>query len=183
MKEEGRLTRWNDDRGFGFITPSTGKSDVFVHISVFPKDGYRPKIGERLIFAVEVGKDGKKRAVNLGCPERPKNPASSTYKPRNTPYRTSKKKRGVLGLIWGMIVLVGAGVYAYSQSGRTLPFQSPSVIQESQQAETSSFRCDGRTHCSQMRSCGEAKFFLKYCPGVKMDGNNDGVPCEKQWCH
>lgn len=44
------------------------------------------------------------------------------------------------------------------------------------------FRCDGRTHCSQMRSCAEATFFLKNCPGVKMDGNHDGVPCEKQWC-
>lgn len=44
------------------------------------------------------------------------------------------------------------------------------------------FRCDGRTHCSQMRSCAEATFFLKNCPGVKMDGNGDGVPCEKQWC-
>ncbi len=25
-------------------------------------------------------------------------------------------------------------------------------------------------------------FFLRNCPGVKMDGNNDGVPCETQWC-
>ena len=41
------------------------------------------------------------------------------------------------------------------------------------------FRCDGRTHCSHMTSCEEAKFFLRNCPGVKMDGNNDGVPCEK----
>ena len=47
---------------------------------------------------------------------------------------------------------------------------------------TSGFRCDGRTHCSQMRSCAEAKFFLANCPGVKMDGNHDGVPCEKQHC-
>lgn len=47
---------------------------------------------------------------------------------------------------------------------------------------SSQFKCDGRTYCSQMTSCAEAKFFLKYCPGVKMDGNNDGVPCEKQWC-
>jgi hypothetical protein len=47
---------------------------------------------------------------------------------------------------------------------------------------SSSFRCDGRTHCSQMTSCEEATFFLKNCPGVKMDGNGDGVPCEKQWC-
>jgi micrococcal nuclease len=43
-------------------------------------------------------------------------------------------------------------------------------------------RCDGRTHCSQMRSCEEAKFFLANCPGTQMDGNKDGVPCERQWC-
>ncbi len=45
-----------------------------------------------------------------------------------------------------------------------------------------SLRCDGRTHCSQMTSCAEATYFLRHCPGVKMDGNRDGVPCEKQWC-
>jgi micrococcal nuclease len=45
------------------------------------------------------------------------------------------------------------------------------------------YKCDGRTYCSQMTSCQEATFFLKNCPGTKMDGNNDGVPCEKQWCH
>ncbi|MFZ1679714.1 MAG: excalibur calcium-binding domain-containing protein, partial [Rhizobiaceae bacterium] len=50
-------------------------------------------------------------------------------------------------------------------------------------ATTTSFKCDGRTHCSQMTSCEEATFFLRNCPNVKMDGNNDGVPCEKQWCN
>ena len=44
------------------------------------------------------------------------------------------------------------------------------------------FSCDGRKYCSQMTSCAEATYFLKNCPGVKMDGNNDGVPCEQQWC-
>ena len=43
-------------------------------------------------------------------------------------------------------------------------------------------RCDGRTFCSQMTSCAEATWFLNHCPGVKMDGNRDGVPCEQQWC-
>lgn len=47
---------------------------------------------------------------------------------------------------------------------------------------TERFRCDGRTHCSQMRSCAEATYFIRHCPGTKMDGNNDGVPCETQWC-
>jgi hypothetical protein len=44
------------------------------------------------------------------------------------------------------------------------------------------YRCDGRVYCSQMTSCEEAEFFLAKCPGVKMDGGGDGVPCEKQWC-
>jgi endonuclease YncB( thermonuclease family) len=45
-----------------------------------------------------------------------------------------------------------------------------------------SYRCDGRRYCSQMTSCAEATWFLRNCPGVKMDGNNDGVPCEQQHC-
>jgi len=45
------------------------------------------------------------------------------------------------------------------------------------------FKCDGRQYCSQMTSCEEATFFLNNCPNPKMDGNGDGVPCEKQWCY
>jgi Excalibur calcium-binding domain len=45
------------------------------------------------------------------------------------------------------------------------------------------FKCDGRTHCSQMTSCEEAVFFLQNCLNVEMDGNHDGEPCEKQWCN
>ena len=48
--------------------------------------------------------------------------------------------------------------------------------------QSSNFECDGRTYCSQMRSCEEATFFLNNCPNTKMDGNNDGIPCERQWC-
>jgi hypothetical protein len=44
------------------------------------------------------------------------------------------------------------------------------------------YQCDGRTYCSQMTSCEEATFFLRNCPGVQMDGEGDGIPCERQWC-
>ena len=47
---------------------------------------------------------------------------------------------------------------------------------------SASRHCDGRLHCSQMNSCDEAVWFLRNCPGVRMDGNRDGVPCERQWC-
>lgn len=49
--------------------------------------------------------------------------------------------------------------------------------------EGSRFKCDGRIYCSQMTSCEEAFFFLENCPGVKMDGGGDGIPCERQWCN
>lgn len=53
--------------------------------------------------------------------------------------------------------------------------------QASTRVEKIQFACDGRTHCSQMRSYEEAVFFNSHCPNTKMDGNNDGEPCEKQF--
>jgi hypothetical protein len=59
----------------------------------------------------------------------------------------------------------------------------PTVVTTTPEPRVSSpYRCDGRTRCSQMSSCAEAKFFLRNCPGTQMDGDNDGVPCEQQWC-
>ena len=40
------------------------------------------------------------------------------------------------------------------------------------------FSCDGRQHCSQMTSRAEAVYFIQNCPNTKMDGDNDGIPCE-----
>jgi endonuclease YncB( thermonuclease family) len=62
------------------------------------------------------------------------------------------------------------------------PKKSAAVLGAIVTADASSRRCDGRTYCTQMTSCEEATWFLRNCPSAKMDGNKDGVPCEKQWC-
>ena len=64
------------------------------------------------------------------------------------------------------------------------PMQTPATQEATRPLASSSsaFKCDGRQHCTQMSSCAEAKYFLSNCPGVKMDGDGDGIPCEEQHC-
>jgi hypothetical protein len=82
-----------------------------------------------------------------------------------------------------LLALLGiAGWYGYTHfEGRikqALGFSPPATVR----ILPEQFTCDGRIYCSQMTSCEEARFFLLHCPRTKMDGNGDGIPCEKQWC-
>lgn len=182
MRFDGKLDQWNDDRGFGFIVPARGGDPVFVHISAFPRDGRRPKIGEALSFEVEPAGDGKRRAVNVQRP----GSAHRAAPPRAEPNARRRGGSGWLGRLLPVVIVVGAVAAYTSMSGRP---RAPAALHDSQPSpatapapSVSGFRCDGRTHCSQMTSCAEATFFLRNCPGTQMDGNHDGIPCEKQWC-
>lgn len=59
MRYQGRITRWKDEKGFGFITPNGGGEKVFVHVSAFSRRR-RPEGGELVTYALAV--DGKGRA-------------------------------------------------------------------------------------------------------------------------
>lgn len=41
------------------------------------------------------------------------------------------------------------------------------------------FVCQGKRYCREMGSCAEAKFYLRECGLSRLDGDGDGVPCEK----
>jgi len=66
MRLDGTLKSWNDERGFGFIEPTQGGQEIFVHISAFPGGSGRPRIGQAITFAVALGPNGKKRAHSVG---------------------------------------------------------------------------------------------------------------------
>jgi cold shock CspA family protein len=61
---KGQLVKWNDDRGFGFIKPTDGKEEIFLHISEIKTTGRRPKIGDVVFYALGTGKNGKTCAVS-----------------------------------------------------------------------------------------------------------------------
>src|SRR5210317_1829752 len=41
------------------------------------------------------------------------------------------------------------------------------------------FECGSKTYCREMRSCQEALFHLNECGLARIDGDDDGMPCEK----
>ncbi len=40
------------------------------------------------------------------------------------------------------------------------------------------FECGSKRYCREMTSCDEAKFYLRECDLYRLDGDQDGVPCE-----
>ncbi|WP_332680580.1 cold-shock protein [Bosea sp. (in: a-proteobacteria)] len=63
----GTVKWFNETKGYGFITPDAGGSDVFVHISAVERSGLRGlNEGQKITFDLEADrKTGKSAAVNL----------------------------------------------------------------------------------------------------------------------
>jgi cold shock protein len=59
--------KWfNPQKGFGFIQPQDGGTDVFVHISAVEQAGLKTlNDGQSISFDLEQGRQGKTSAVNL----------------------------------------------------------------------------------------------------------------------
>jgi CspA family cold shock protein len=62
----GTVKWFNAQKGYGFIQPEAGGSDVFVHISAVQRAGMATlDEGQKLSYELEKGKQGKTSAVNL----------------------------------------------------------------------------------------------------------------------
>jgi CspA family cold shock protein len=59
MRTSGTVKWFNNDKGFGFITPEDGSKDLFVHHSAIQGTGYKSlDEGERVEFDVVQGQKG-----------------------------------------------------------------------------------------------------------------------------
>ena len=65
MRYQGKLTQWNDDKGFGFITPNGGSERVFVHIKSFQSRHRRPAEDVLLTYELQLDTNGRARAENV----------------------------------------------------------------------------------------------------------------------
>lgn len=186
MRHTGTLRSWHEDRGFGFIAPTHGGPEIFAHVTAFPRDGSRPVVGEKLSYELGRNEKGKSQAINI---HRQALGGPGTY-PQRRARPVQARHRSFLRPALTLAIVVALAGYGYSRYARQAALHPVAAAQRSPQEvaaaapaeEAARFHCDGRTHCSQMTSCAEATFFLQHCPGTQMDGNHDGVPCERQWC-
>jgi CspA family cold shock protein len=59
MRTNGTVKWFNDEKGYGFITPEDGAKDCFVHHSAIRMDGFKSlKEGDRVEFDVVQGQKG-----------------------------------------------------------------------------------------------------------------------------
>ena len=67
-RQNGTVKWFNDEKGFGFITPDGGGDDLFVHFKAIESDGFKSlKEGDKVTFDVVQGPKGK-QASNIQKP-------------------------------------------------------------------------------------------------------------------
>ena len=59
MIKKGKITSWNDDKGYGFITPSFSEGQVFAHIKAFKYQARRPEVNRLVTYILSTDKQGR----------------------------------------------------------------------------------------------------------------------------
>lgn len=62
---KGKISHWNDEKGYGFIKPHNGGDALFFHISALKNRRRRPIESEWISYRLSTGRDGKPCAVDI----------------------------------------------------------------------------------------------------------------------
>lgn len=65
MRLKGKITQWDDEKGFGFIQPMLKGERVFLHIKALQNRARRPVIGEVVTYTVSQDSKGQLQAVSV----------------------------------------------------------------------------------------------------------------------
>ncbi|MDM8539519.1 cold shock domain-containing protein [Desulfococcaceae bacterium HSG9] len=183
LTHKGKLSTWKDDKGFGFIKPEEGKQDVFIHITALKKMSRRPVIEDVILYQTSMDNKGKIRAINARIEG-----VKPIYSGTKKSIRSKKSGMSFNKFGFRLIMIIIVALFLYND-GHQFVFNIFNEVKDiimlkntNSYKDQPKYKCEGKVYCSEMTSCEEAMFYLNNCPGVKIDGDYDGVPCERQWC-
>ncbi|MEQ1516523.1 MAG: cold shock domain-containing protein [Usitatibacteraceae bacterium] len=192
MRFQGRITEWKADRGFGFITPNGGGAKVFLHFRSLQRGEPRPSGNELVTYELIAAAGKGPRAENVAYVDRDRAIPSRKTRDVKDEYVARRRGKSGVGTLVSVVLVCAIAAFGwqkYSTLRDAHRFGSSSTSQSEPLADrvvpvsaSNMFSCEGKTTCTQMTSCEEAKFYLKNCPGVTIDGDGNGIPCERQWC-
>ena len=175
MRLQGRVTEWNDERGFGFVTQNGTGARVFVHVSEFRATHERPAIGSLITY--ELGKDPKGRIQARN--------ARFVGATSSAPAGAFENLLSAAALLLVLLLVGYVGYVWISSPNSTISATFYKVVFARDALRPHpEFQCrPEKNSCSRMTSCAEAFFQQERCGVSDMDGDHDGIPCERQWCN
>lgn len=126
----GRIERWDDARGFGFITPEESVAGapqrLFFHVRDFDRSTARPSVGARVRYVPERQSDGRWRAIRVAAVGVAASPGARTAPSRRGPSAATAAP-GARGL-WIAIIVWIALLAAAHVSGRLPPLALAAAV-------------------------------------------------------
>ena len=65
MRLKGKVIKWQNDKGFGFIEPINGMPDLFFHENFLLNQSRRPVVGDEVSFEIATNLEKKQRAKRI----------------------------------------------------------------------------------------------------------------------
>lgn len=174
MRLQGKIIEWNDERGFGFIIQNGASERTFLHVSALRKTKGRPLLGRLVTY--EIRRDDKGRLQAVAAELVGSNPLRQSS--------SGSFASATFGLML-LLILGYVGYVRFSTQDSTIPASVYKIVSARDALSSDpKFQCTSeKNSCSKMTSCAEALFHKERCKVPDMDGDGDGIPCEKQWCN
>lgn len=64
MRYSGKITEWNEEKGYGFVMRNGGESRVFIHIKSFESLHKRPSLGDLISYRLQKDNRGRLNAID-----------------------------------------------------------------------------------------------------------------------